>query len=68
VRLYQSLTQVLRLCLPRPIDPASQAPGFMVLLCRAADVPDFATLDAFLAETQAKVRASFTRIVGRQRR
>ncbi len=68
VRLYQSLTQILRLCLPRPFDPASEAPGFMALLCRAADVPDFAALDAFLAETQAKVRASFTRIVGRERR
>jgi hypothetical protein len=27
-------------------------------------VPDFATLDAFLSETQAKVRASFNRILG----
>jgi glutamate-ammonia-ligase adenylyltransferase len=67
VRLYQSLTQILRLCLPRPLDPATEAPGFMALLCRAADVPDFATLDATLAEAQAKVRASFSRIVGRQR-
>jgi glutamate-ammonia-ligase adenylyltransferase len=36
----------------------------MGLLARAADVPDFATLDAFLAETQTKVRASFNRILG----
>ena len=34
-------------------------------LARAADVPDFATLDAFLVETQAKVRASFIRILRR---
>jgi hypothetical protein len=27
-------------------------------------VPDFATLDAFLGETQTKVRASFNRILG----
>jgi hypothetical protein len=27
-------------------------------------VPDFATLDAFLGETQSKVRASFNRILG----
>jgi hypothetical protein len=33
-------------------------------LARAADVPDFATLDAFVAEMQAKVRASFNRILG----
>jgi [glutamine synthetase] adenylyltransferase / [glutamine synthetase]-adenylyl-L-tyrosine phosphorylase len=28
-------------------------------------VPDFAALDATLVETQAKVRASFVRILGR---
>jgi glutamate-ammonia-ligase adenylyltransferase len=64
VRLYHDLTQILRLCLPRPFDPATAAPGMISLLARAADVPDFATLDAFLGETQAKVRACFKRIVG----
>ncbi|TMJ23335.1 MAG: bifunctional [glutamine synthetase] adenylyltransferase/[glutamine synthetase]-adenylyl-L-tyrosine phosphorylase, partial [Alphaproteobacteria bacterium] len=64
VRLYHDLTQILRLCLPRPFDPATAAPGFISLLARAADVPDFATLDVFLAETQAKVRACFKRIIG----
>jgi glutamate-ammonia-ligase adenylyltransferase len=34
------------------------------ILTRAADLPDFATPDAFLAETEAKVRACFRRIVG----
>jgi [glutamine synthetase] adenylyltransferase / [glutamine synthetase]-adenylyl-L-tyrosine phosphorylase len=64
VRLYHDLTQILRLCLPRPFDPATAAPGFIGLLARAADVPDFTTLDAFMGETQAKVRASFKRIIG----
>jgi glutamate-ammonia-ligase adenylyltransferase len=64
VRLYHDLTQILRLCLPGPFDPHSAAPGLAGLLARAADVPDFATLDAFIGETQAKVRASFTRILG----
>ena len=64
VRLYHDLTQVLRLCLPGPFDPKAAAPGLIGLLARAADVPDFATLDAFVGETQAKVRASFTRILG----
>jgi [glutamine synthetase] adenylyltransferase / [glutamine synthetase]-adenylyl-L-tyrosine phosphorylase len=63
-RLYHDLTQILRLCLPRPFDPATAAPGFIALLARAADVPDFATLDAFVGETQAKVRSSFKRIIG----
>jgi [glutamine synthetase] adenylyltransferase / [glutamine synthetase]-adenylyl-L-tyrosine phosphorylase len=63
-RLYHDLTQILRLCLPGPFNPKAAAPGFMGLLARAADVPDFATLDAFIGETQAKVRASFNRILG----
>ena len=64
VRLYHNLDQVLRLCLSGPFDPDTASPGLAGLLARAADVPDFATLAAFLTETQAKVRASFVRIVG----
>jgi glutamate-ammonia-ligase adenylyltransferase len=65
VRLYQNLTQVLRLCLSGPFDPRSAGPGLLSLLARAADVPDFTTLEAHLAETQGRVRASFVRILGR---
>jgi glutamate-ammonia-ligase adenylyltransferase len=65
VRLYHNLTQILRLCLSGPFDPKSAGPGLLSLLSRAADVPDFVTLEAHLAETQAKVRASFVRILGK---
>jgi glutamate-ammonia-ligase adenylyltransferase len=64
VRFYHDLTQILRLCLPGPFDPKTAGAGLLRLLARAADVPDFATLDATLIETQAKVRASFVRILG----
>jgi [glutamine synthetase] adenylyltransferase / [glutamine synthetase]-adenylyl-L-tyrosine phosphorylase len=64
VRLYHDLTQVLRLCLPGPFDPKAAAPGLVGLLARAADVPDFATLEATVTETEAKVRKSFERILG----
>ena len=64
VRLYHDLTQILRLCLSAPFDPLNAAPGLVGLLTRAADVPDFGTLEAHLAETETKVRASFKRIVG----
>jgi glutamate-ammonia-ligase adenylyltransferase len=64
VRLYQDLTQILRVCLSGPFDPKDAAPGLTQLLARAADVPDFATLDAFIGEIEAKVRASFNRILG----
>jgi glutamate-ammonia-ligase adenylyltransferase len=63
-RLYHNLTQVLRLCLPGPFDPKTAGSELLRLLARAADLPDFATLEPHLAETQAKVRASFSRIVG----
>jgi glutamate-ammonia-ligase adenylyltransferase len=64
VRLYHDLTQILRLCVSAPFDPKAAAPGLTRLLARAADLPDFATLDAFIGETQVKVRASFNRILG----
>jgi glutamate-ammonia-ligase adenylyltransferase len=64
VRLYHDLTQLLRLCLPGPFDPKTADPRLIGLLARAADVPDWTTLDAFVAETQAKVRKCFTRILG----
>jgi glutamate-ammonia-ligase adenylyltransferase len=65
VRLYQNLTQILRLCLSGPFDPKAAGQGLLSLLARAGDVPDFATLEAHLTETQARVRASFVRILGR---
>jgi glutamate-ammonia-ligase adenylyltransferase len=65
VRLYLGLTQILRLCLPAKFDPAKAAPGVLALLARAADVPDFATLEPFLAETQGKVRAILLRVLGK---
>jgi glutamate-ammonia-ligase adenylyltransferase len=66
VQFYHDVTQILRLCLPGPFDPKTAGARLLRLLARAADVPDFATLDATLIETQAKVRASFVRILGRE--
>jgi len=64
VRLYHDLTQILRVCVGGEFDPKTAAAGLTQLLARAADVPDFVTLDAFIGETEAKVRASFNRILG----
>jgi glutamate-ammonia-ligase adenylyltransferase len=64
VRLFHDLTQILRLCLPASFDPQTASPGIMALLARAADLPDFPTLSAHLADTQRTVRASFIRILG----
>jgi glutamate-ammonia-ligase adenylyltransferase len=62
-RLYHDLTQLLRLCLAGPFDPKAAGAGLLGLLARAADVPDFATLEAHLVETQARVRRCFNRIL-----
>jgi glutamate-ammonia-ligase adenylyltransferase len=64
VRLYQDLGQILRLCVAAPFEPKSVGGDLAALLARAADVPDFPTLEAHLAETQAQVRKSFLRILG----
>jgi glutamate-ammonia-ligase adenylyltransferase len=64
-RLFHDLTQILRLCLSGLLDAKTAGAGLLGLLARAADVPDFATLEAHLAETQRKVRLCFERIVGK---
>jgi glutamate-ammonia-ligase adenylyltransferase len=62
-RLYHTLTQVLRLCLDKPF-VAEEAPRALKdLLARAADMPDFATLEASLKDTLVAVHKAFERIV-----
>jgi glutamate-ammonia-ligase adenylyltransferase len=63
-RLYHDLSQILRRARAAKIDPKKNHGGRHPLLARAADVPDFATLEPHLVETQARVRASFLRILG----
>jgi glutamate-ammonia-ligase adenylyltransferase len=63
-KLYHDLTQLLRLCLAGRFDPKTAGPGLLALLARAGGLPDFATLEAHLADTQACVRAAFRRILG----
>jgi glutamate-ammonia-ligase adenylyltransferase len=65
VRLFHDLTQILRLCLPGRFDPKTASAGVLALLARAADLPDFPALQAYVEDTQRKVRESFVRILGR---
>jgi [glutamine synthetase] adenylyltransferase / [glutamine synthetase]-adenylyl-L-tyrosine phosphorylase len=65
-RLFQDLGQILRLCVVPPFEPENAGRVLKELLTRAADVPDFATLEAYLAEMQEKVRRCFVRIVGEE--
>ena len=62
-RLIHNLTQILRLCLEEPFDPATAPSGLKALLARAGDAPDFATLEGALRETLAGVAARFSELV-----
>jgi glutamate-ammonia-ligase adenylyltransferase len=64
VRLFHDLTQILRLCLSGPFDPKTASAGVLALLSRAADLPDFAALQAHVEDTQRHVRDCFVRILG----
>ena len=62
-RLYQNLTQVLRLSVDAHVVPQDASPALRALLARAGEMPDFATLEADLFETEQKVRAIFERVL-----
>jgi glutamate-ammonia-ligase adenylyltransferase len=66
VRLYHDLTQIMRLCVPGRFDPKTAGMGFLRLLARAGDAPDFAALDADVRQTQSKVKASAARVLARK--
>lgn len=63
-RLYESLTQVLRLSIDGDFDPDTAPASLKSVLATVGEMPDFATLEAYLAETQASVRTIFERVVG----
>jgi glutamate-ammonia-ligase adenylyltransferase len=62
-RLYQRLTQVLRLCIGK--SASSPFPrGLRHLLAAAAESPDHAAAEARIADSQAEVRRVFGRLIG----
>ena len=64
-KLYQGLTQVLRLSIAEDFAPEKASRGLVNLLLRAADAPDLTRLEAQLRQTQAAVRGLFMQIVGK---
>lgn len=63
-RLYQDLGQILRLCLSEKFRPETAGADLTSLLARAADEPDFSTLEARVKDTQAEVRRIFAKVLG----
>jgi [glutamine synthetase] adenylyltransferase / [glutamine synthetase]-adenylyl-L-tyrosine phosphorylase len=64
VRLYQRLTQIIRLCSSDEYVPANALPGLNRLIVSASQAPDLASLEAQLGEQQRDVAAVFDRIIG----
>jgi glutamate-ammonia-ligase adenylyltransferase len=58
-RLFNNLTQVLRLCFDGPFDPKKAPEGLKALLARAGEAPDFKHLEADLVAREAEVAALF---------
>jgi glutamate-ammonia-ligase adenylyltransferase len=63
-RLYQAVTQILRLAWDGPFAPAAAPGGLCRLLAQAMGEPDLERAEACLVERQAAVRAAFVRLVG----
>jgi len=62
-RLLNNLTQVLRLCLDGPFEPARAPDGLKALLARAGEAPDFRHLEADLAAREGEVAALFDQLI-----
>ncbi|HUU67736.1 MAG TPA: bifunctional [glutamine synthetase] adenylyltransferase/[glutamine synthetase]-adenylyl-L-tyrosine phosphorylase [Methyloceanibacter sp.] len=62
-RLYQTLTQILRLCLDKPFAVDKAPLALRELLARASEMPDFDTLEAMLQDTLSAVHEAFDRLV-----
>jgi glutamate-ammonia-ligase adenylyltransferase len=61
--LMNNLTQILRLCLDGPFEPAKAPEGLKTLLASSGQAPDFARLEADLAAQEAQVAALFGQLV-----
>ncbi|MDJ0931861.1 bifunctional [glutamine synthetase] adenylyltransferase/[glutamine synthetase]-adenylyl-L-tyrosine phosphorylase [Breoghania sp.] len=64
IRLYHTLTQILRLSVGEGFDPEAAPAGVRDLLARSVHLTDFARLEDQVRETQGAVRATFERIIG----
>jgi [glutamine synthetase] adenylyltransferase / [glutamine synthetase]-adenylyl-L-tyrosine phosphorylase len=64
LHLYQSVSQILRLCVDGAFDARAAPTGLAARLARAGGMPDLIRLEAMLIETQAAVADVFDQIIG----
>jgi glutamate-ammonia-ligase adenylyltransferase len=62
-RLYNDLTQILRLCVSGRFKPDAAGEDLLRVMARAGDAPDFSSLQARVKETQVEVRRVFKAMV-----
>jgi len=65
--LLSELSQIIRLCIEGPFDPAEAPAGLLDLVCRAADVPDIKIVEAELKRLSKTGRKIFYSVVTAQR-
>lgn len=65
MRLYQGLTQALRMASDGAFDPKAAPRGLVDLLTSVGEMPDFAHLSAHLAETEKAAHAVHEAILGK---
>jgi [glutamine synthetase] adenylyltransferase / [glutamine synthetase]-adenylyl-L-tyrosine phosphorylase len=63
-RLYQRLTQLLRLCVDGEFDPSSAPKGLNRAVSLAAGTPDVRGAEDLLRQTEARVATLFDQLVG----
>ena len=64
-RLYQRLTQILRLCVKEQFKPESSSKSLNEAVARTAEMPDITATELLLADTQAQINTIFGDIIGR---
>ncbi len=62
-RLYDSLTQIMRLCQDGRFDPAKAPEGLKSMLIQATEVPEFSRIEPLLREVQQAVEDRFEALV-----
>jgi glutamate-ammonia-ligase adenylyltransferase len=63
-RLYTDATQIMRLSVAGPFDPARAASGVKRRIAAAAALPDFESLQGAVSEARDKVRRVYARVLG----
>ncbi|KQW31114.1 bifunctional glutamine-synthetase adenylyltransferase/deadenyltransferase [Rhizobium sp. Root274] len=63
LKLYTDLSQVIRLCIDGPFDPAHVPAGLVDCVARAAESPDVKTAEAEVKRLSKAVRKTFSRIL-----